>query len=135
MTRDTNPTPATAIPVREPYDRHRWERAVIDSSLHHTAKHVAMVLAHYADDAGYLAPDGPQHVERLMADTGHSGRFVRTALTALETYRLISRPNIHGWSARQGVRPVTLTLPLAPRPTDAGGAVRTDPAHPGQAVS
>lgn len=136
MTRDTTPTPATVIPTREPHNRHQWEQAVIASSLHHTAKHVALTLSHFAGDAGYLPAGGPQHGEEMAAATGHGGRWVRQALTQLEVYRLISRPNIHSWSADRGVRPITLTLPLAPRPLYAeDGAVRTEPGHPSPAAS
>jgi hypothetical protein len=134
MTRDT-PTPAD-VPTREPYDRLRWEQAVIASSLHHTAKHIALMLSHYAGDAGCLPAGGPQHGEAMATATGHGGRWVRQALTQLEVYRLISRPNIQSWSADRGVRPITLTLPLAPRPLyTEDGALRTAPAHPAPAAS
>ncbi|MEH0547317.1 hypothetical protein QA802_30790 [Streptomyces sp. B21-105] len=131
--REATPTPA-AVPTREPFDRHRWERRVSTSSLHHNPRHVALLLAHYADDAGYLPPGGPQHVDSLSSGTGLTGRLVRQALTHLEAYGFISRPPINGWDPRKGVRPVTLVTPRLRPGSDAEGAVRTEPAHPGEAM-
>ncbi|MDQ0829513.1 hypothetical protein QF032_001357 [Streptomyces achromogenes] len=132
--REATPT-AAAVPAqtRPPFDRHGWERTVITSSLHHNPRHVALLLSHYADDAGYLPPGGPQHVESLSSGTGLSGRLVRQSLTQLEHYGLISRPPIHGWDTRRGIRPLTLTTPRTrPGSEAAEGAVRTEPAHPGE---
>jgi hypothetical protein len=134
-TREDSPTPAAGVPTRAAFDRHRWERMVITSSLHHNPRHVALLLAHYADDAGYLPPGGPQHVDSLSSGTGLTGRLVRQALTHLEQYGFISRPPIHGWDARRGVRPLTLATPrMRPGSQAAEGAVRTEPAHPGEAM-
>ncbi|AVV46435.1 hypothetical protein PYK79_45075 [Streptomyces sp. ID05-04B] len=145
------PAAAAAVPTREPFDRHQWERAVITSSLHHNPRHVALLLAHFADDAGYLPPGGPQHVDSLTASTGLTSRLVRQSLTHLEAYGFVSRPPIHGWDPRKGVRPLTLTTPPArvalstpparvalsmpparPGSAAAEGAARTEPAHPGE---
>ncbi|MFF0598086.1 hypothetical protein [Streptomyces antibioticus] len=131
--------PAAAVPVREPYDRHTWEAAVMASSLHRGTRLIAFVLAHYAGDAGYLPPGGRQHLTSLTASTGHNPRNCRLSLQQLENARFISRPPMAAWHDDR-VRPVTLTLPPAgfryePVGQPHRGPRRTEPAHPGGAVA
>lgn len=134
--------PGHTVPVRAPYDRHEWERAVMASSLHYHAKHVALALAHYGGDAGYLPAGGPQETRSLSAATGLFAKHVRFSLSQLQGRGLISRPGITSWrapdgAAREEARPVTLTMPPArTEPAQAGdGAERTEPAHPSPAAS
>ncbi|WP_432135846.1 hypothetical protein [Streptomyces sp. bgisy154] len=127
----TAPTPA--VLRRSMFDRHRWERALLSSDVSIPARAVGLVLAHHAaTTAGYLQPGGPQRPDHLARETHISPAGVRRALTALEDAGLLTRPDIHTWRARR-VWPVTLTLPPAAPPAEAGGE-RTEPPNP-QAVS
>ena len=106
------------------YDRGSWERAVLDSDLHRNSRYVALVLAHHADPHGELPAGGAQDATVLVALTGLSGKNVRASLSHLMHRGYIRRPSIHSWSAEQGVRPVTLTMPPArpARPSPGGEA-------------
>ncbi|MBK3630410.1 hypothetical protein JHN59_37560, partial [Streptomyces sp. MBT49] len=117
MTRDTTvPTPAAAVPKRgEAYDRLRWEQAVIASSLQRASKHVALTLAHYAGDTGYLPAGGPQHGDTLSPATGFTPQQVRQALGQLEHYRLISRPHMQQWDAARGASGMVSVIGRTPR--------------------
>lgn len=106
-----------------PYDRARWEQAVLDDGdLHPHAKLLALVLAHHADASGHLPTGGPQHTARLARETGVSPKGTRLSLTGLELEGYLRRPDIHSWKGRE-VRPISLALPTA--------AVRQEPPHPG----
>lgn len=107
-----------------PYDRHLWEAAVFGSDLHQPTRLVALLLAHYAGASGHIPAGGPQTAGRLAQESGVAPRATRLGLTKLETDGYITRPDIHTWTDRHRVRPITLTLPTAP--------ARTEPPHTGE---
>lgn len=108
------PTAAVAPSPVSGYDRHRWERAVLEGRLHFSARLVGLTLAHYALD-GYLPQDSAQQSGRMSARTGLSPHRVRHCLSDLERAGLISRPRSADWQPRDLPRPITLTLPTASR--------------------
>lgn len=114
MTSIAAPTPADLVPRREHYDRHRWESVVIASDLHRGSRLVALTLAHYAGDAGYLPPGGIQHPDVLAAATNLSTKNIRLSINQLQARGLIRRPDIATWT-HEAVRPITLTLPRSAR--------------------
>jgi hypothetical protein len=111
MTR-TAPTPsapARTAPVA--YDRATWERAVMASGMHTSARLIALILAHHADAQGQIAAGGPQDARLLAQESGIEAKYVRVSLTRLERIHFISRPSIHTWEDKDAVRPVSLTMP------------------------
>ncbi|MCC9712050.1 hypothetical protein E4N62_46715 [Streptomyces sp. MNU76] len=113
------PGPARPAPA---YDRAVWERAVMADDLHTSARLIALILAHHADDQGVIAPGGRQDARLLAQDSGIEGKFVRISLERLERCHFISRPPIETWEDKDLVRPVFLILP---------NRFRTEPAHTG----
>lgn len=132
MPAETRPVPTppatrtrpAQIPTRAAHDRHRWEAAVLASEVHRNSRTIALVLSHYADDAGYLPPGGPQDVLVLAEAAGMSGKNVRLSLRYLENRGFIRRPTVTEWAHQDAVRPITLTLPRA--------FTRPVPARPGE---
>lgn len=128
------PLAATAAPARQapaagtfqagaPYDRTRWERAVMSSGLHPFTRLTGLTLAHYAP-GGVLGEAGIQNPGGLTGRTGMAQRRVRQCLRDLEKAGLITRPPIDGWQRRDVPRPITLTIPAA--------ATRGEPPHSGR---
>lgn len=112
---------ARPAPAPTPYERERWETAVLAShNLHSNARLVAFLLAHHADEAGEIPAGGPQHAERLAQESALMGRFARLSLNVLQTEGFLTRPPIDSWKSEQ-VRPITLTMPSA--------AARREPPH------
>ncbi|MDX3033023.1 hypothetical protein [Streptomyces scabiei] len=122
-TADTAPSPAR-LARRTPavYDRAAWERAVMASGMHTSARLIALILAHHAGDRGVIPAGGPQDARLLAKDSGIEGKFVRISLTRLERSHFLTRPPIETWDETKGVRPVVLTIP----------ARRERPPHPGE---
>lgn len=125
MTTRSVPAAAGLAVPREPYDRARWERAVILSDLHRGSRLVALVLSHYADGSGHLAQGGIQESAALQLATGLTGKNVRLSMKHLQHRGFLTRPDICTWSRQDVVRPVTLTMPPA--------AARPEPPHSGEA--
>ncbi|MDX2566059.1 hypothetical protein PV413_23820 [Streptomyces scabiei] len=98
-------------PERPVYDRAAWERAVMASGMHTSARLIALILAHHAGDEGVIAAGGRQHARYLAEDSGIEPRYVQISLTRLERIHFITRPPIETWDETRGVRPVTLTVP------------------------
>jgi hypothetical protein len=103
------PVPAAPATAAVPFDRVRWEQAVMSSGLHSPVRLVGLALAHYAL-GGHLPAGGIQTSPRLAERTALSPQTVRSALRDLERAGLIVRPR--AWPERIA-RPVTLTLPAA----------------------
>ncbi|WP_055527756.1 hypothetical protein [Streptomyces graminilatus] len=124
----TRPTPADLAPSAEPvpYDRARWEGAVLAGNLPYMARLVALVLAHLAGPLGELPAGGTHNAERLADLCRLPRKQTRISLNVLENTGHFRRPSIHTWENRDVLRPITLTLPSA--------AVRQEPPHPGGAA-
>ena len=103
--------PGPARPAPAVYDRATWERAVMASGMHTSARLIALILAHHADDHGVIAAGGRQDAELLAEDSGIAGKYARISLTRLECTHFISRPPIETWDEAKGVRPITLRVP------------------------
>ncbi|MFM9563278.1 MULTISPECIES: hypothetical protein [Streptomyces] len=119
------PTPADLAPAAgpAPYDRARWEAAVLGSELPHQARLVALLLAHLAGPRGELPAGGAHNTDRLAGLGRLSRKQAGISFSVLEKRGYFTRPSIHTWETPDVRRPVTLTLP-----TD---AVRREPPHPG----
>ncbi|MBD0837393.1 hypothetical protein [Streptomyces sp. TRM68416] len=116
------PAPAPAAPA-SPFDRHRWEQALIATPLpHHAARMLGWGLAHVAGTTGHLGPQEKGHLARTLR---LSPKQIRLSLVQLEAAGLIRRPDVHTWQADGLTRPITLTLPAA--------AARRVPPSTGQA--
>lgn len=115
---DTGPEPVT------PYGRHRWEEAVLSGDLYRDARLVALVLAHFADETGFLPEDGVQYIGRLARLTDVNARLVKLALRHLDRGGYLTRPPVAEGEQTQIARPITLTMPLA--------SARTEPPHTGE---
>lgn len=119
---------AAATPVAAssaPYDRTRWEQAVLGGNLHHVDRLVAFVLAHYAGPAGLLPQNGVQGAEQMARLTGLSSRSARQAVSNLAKRGLLVRPPLaEDHATTHTIRPITLTLPqpaaerVPPSPAD-----------------
>lgn len=109
-------------PERPAYDRAAWERAVMASGMHTSARLIALILAHHAGELGVIAAGGRQNARLLAEDSGIEPKFVQISLTRLERTHFISRPPIETWDEARGVRPVTLTVPhkFSPVPPSTG---------------
>lgn len=121
------PTTASRPADAPPYDRARWEQAVMDSGLHFTTRLVALVLAHHAHD-GQLPAGGVQQSKRMRQRTGLGQERARQCLRDLEKAGFISRPSSGDWEARDKPRPVLLIVPGVGVPDAAG----MEPAHTGE---
>lgn len=119
----TRPTPLDLAPPSA-YDRARWEAAVLAGDLPHTARLVALLLAHLAGTRGELPAGGMHNAERLADLCRLPRKQTRIPLNVLEKTGHFSRPSIHTWEERDVLRPITLTMP--PRT-----GVRQEPPHPG----
>ncbi|MDX2667420.1 hypothetical protein [Streptomyces stelliscabiei] len=109
-TRHPVPTPpAQAPPV--PYERTRWESAVLARHLHHRTLAVALVLSHHAGPGGILAEDGVQRTDRMRELTLISHRHIRDALRYLEGRGLLERPPLGPETSPKVARAVVLTIP------------------------
>ncbi|MDX2863392.1 hypothetical protein [Streptomyces scabiei] len=89
-TRQPVPTPAAVAALPVPYERTRWESAVLAQHLHHSQVAVALVLSHYAGPGvvGQDQRDGDLAVVQVLGEhrglppgalvrhgqRGHSGR-------------------------------------------------------------
>jgi hypothetical protein len=116
----TPPDRAAAVPT-VPYDRTRWESAVLARRLHHIDTLVAFVLSHHAGPGGVLAEDGIQRTDRMNSVAGLSPDSTRLALKNLQKAGLLTRPASDG-KPTAVARPVTLTVP----------ARRWEPRHTGE---
>ncbi|MCZ0996377.1 hypothetical protein O1L44_29985 [Streptomyces noursei] len=102
---------APARPTRPAYDRATWERAVMASGMHTSARLIALILAHHADDQGVIAAGGRQDAHLIAQDSGIEAKYARISLTRLERTHFLRRPPIETWDEKNGVRPITLTVP------------------------
>lgn len=130
---DTRPTPtparpaarqapaAVAVPAGVPYERTRWEAAVLARHLHHRDTLVALILAHYAGTGGLLPEDGIQSTTRMRELTRIQAESVRLSLRNLERARLLSRLPLSEGTPSSTARAVVLTIP----------ARRREPRHTG----
>lgn len=116
-------SPAPAPEPAAPYERHRWEEAVMSGDLYRDARLVALVLAHHAGEAGFLPEDGIQYLGRLTRLTGVTSRLVKLALRDLQRRGYMWRPPVAPGEQTQVARSITLTLPPLP--------ARTEPPHTG----
>jgi len=126
----TRPTPADPAPAAgpAPYDRARWESAVLAGELPHQARLVALLLAHLAGPRGELPAGGAHNAERLAGLCRLPHKQAGISLNVLEKTGYFTRPSIHTWETPDVRRPITLTLPAA----DALDGVRTEPPHTGE---
>ncbi|MFJ9895268.1 hypothetical protein ACIQPR_18325 [Streptomyces sp. NPDC091280] len=118
--------PADPRPVA-PYDRHRWEEAVMSGDLYRDARLLALVLAHHAGESGVLPEDGIQYLRPLSRLTDVTPRLVKLALRDLQRGGYMWRPPLAPGAQTQIARPITLTLPPV--------AARTEPPHTGEVPS
>lgn len=121
----TVPTPAALAPPRGTYDRHRWEAAVLASTLQRHTRQLALTLAHYAGPSGQLPAGGQHDAGHLSLAMALDAKRVRLALTELEQAGWLYRPDIHTWQPRHMLRPITLTFPAGrsdQQPPHTGGA-------------
>lgn len=102
---------APARQARPAYDRATWERAVMASGMHTSARLIALILAHHADDQGVIAAGGRQDANLIAQDSGIEAKYARISLTRLERTHFLWRPPIETWDEKNGVRPITLTVP------------------------
>lgn len=116
--------PDAAPEPEAPYDRHRWEEAVLSGGLYRDARLVGLVLAHYAGTSGYLPEDGVQYLKPLARLTDVTPRLVKLALRDLQRQGYMHRPPLAQGHQTQMARPITLTLPTE--------AARTEPPHTGE---
>ncbi|NEB00600.1 hypothetical protein [Streptomyces sp. SID13726] len=97
-----------------PYDRHRWEAAVLGSQMHRSTRLVALTLAHHAGEMGHIPAGDLQDPDVLAEATGLVTRHVRQALAHLGRYGWMRRPGPDtATRGRAAKRPITLTLPGA----------------------
>lgn len=122
ITRVTPVLAAQRTPVRPPFSRSTWERALLASTLPANEKLVGLTLAHLAGDVGYIPPSRIQGVRYLAKRVSLSQRLVRISKGVLEAEGFFERPPVEGWEA-QVCRPILLTLP---------GCDRQEPAHTGE---
>jgi hypothetical protein len=115
------PTPAADAAPPVPYERTRWEAAVLARQLHHRETVVALILSHYAGTGGILPEDGIQRSERIRNLTRIGSQSVRESLSALERQGLLSRLPYSAGASRRGARAIVLTIPVR----------RERPPHPG----
>lgn len=115
--------PASAgVPAGVPYERIRWEAAVLARHLHHRDTLVALILAHYAGPGGLLPEDGIQRTTRMRELTRIQAESVRLSLRNLERARLLSRLPLSEGAPSSTARAVVLTIPARrrePRHTEA----------------
>ncbi|MDX2539822.1 hypothetical protein PV437_42715 [Streptomyces scabiei] len=110
-TRQPVPTPAAVAALPVPYERTRWESAVLAQHLHHSQVAVALVLSHYAGPGGILCEDGIQRSERIRQLMLISPESVRKALRDLECYGLLTRRPRSPGATRRASRAIALTIP------------------------
>ncbi|QFR00742.1 hypothetical protein F9278_36315 [Streptomyces phaeolivaceus] len=114
-------TPAATLRVGPPYERTRWEAAVLERRLHRLDVLVALVLAHYAGPGGILPEDGIQRTDRLRDVAPISPESIRAALRNLENRGLITRLPLNPGSTSEAARAIALTIPARrQRPPRAG---------------
>ncbi|WP_086746084.1 hypothetical protein [Streptomyces scabiei] len=104
------PTAAEASPP-VPYDRTRWESAVVAQRLHYRTLAVALLLSHHAGPGGILAEDGIQRTDRMRQLTLISHQNIREALRWLEVRGLLERPPLSPGTSPKVARAVVLTIP------------------------
>lgn len=121
--RPGTPLTATAAPARQahvtgitpaggvPYERTRWEAAVLARHLHHRDTLVALILAHYAGPGGLLPEDGVQRTERMRELTRIQAESIRLSLRNLEKARLLARLPLSPSGTSATARAVVLTIP------------------------
>jgi hypothetical protein len=122
-TRQPVPTPPTAAQAAPPvpYERTRWEAAVLARQLHHRETVVALILSHHAGPGGILPQDGIQRSERMRATTRIGSEAIRQSLSTLERHGLISREPYTPEVSRRVSRAIVLTIPARPeRPPHTG---------------
>lgn len=102
---------AAAPPTPVPYERTRWEAAVLARQLHHRETVVALILSHHAGPGGILPEDGVQRSERMRMLTRIGSGSIRESLSALERHGLISRLPYSPGASRRVARAIVLTVP------------------------
>ncbi|MDX2551352.1 hypothetical protein [Streptomyces stelliscabiei] len=116
------PTPAAVAALPVPYERTRWEAAVLAQHLHHRTTAVALILSHYAGPGGILPEDGVQRTDRMRKLTRISHENVRETLRYLEVLGLLQRKPLASGTSPKMARAVVLTIPVR----------RERPPHPGE---
>ncbi|MFI0528521.1 hypothetical protein ACH3XX_00555 [Streptomyces scabiei] len=109
-------------PVAPPYERTRWEAAVLAEQMHYREIAVALILAHHAGPGGILAENGIQRTERMRRLVKISPVSVRQALNSLQGRGLLRRLPPSPGATRAAARGIVLTVPVR----------RERPPHPGE---
>lgn len=117
MTEQLRDVPAAEAP---PYERTRWEAAVLAEHLHTRTLAVALILSHYAGPGGILAENGIQRTGNLRQLTLISPENIRQSLRSLQGLGLLTRLPLSSGATRGVARGIVLTVP----------ARRERPPHP-----
>jgi hypothetical protein len=110
------------VPAAVPYERTRWEAAVLAQHLHSRTLAVALILSHYAGPGGVLAENGIQRTGQLRQLTLISPENIRQSLRYLEVLGLLTRRPLSPGAGRGTARAIELTVPVR----------RERPPHPGE---
>lgn len=119
------PTPATdtePAAAAAPYERTRWESAVLAQRLHYREIAVALILSHHAGPGGILPENGIQRTDRLRRLALMSPVSIRHSLRSLQDAGLLAREPRTPGTTRGVARGIVLTVP----------ARRERPPHPGE---
>ncbi|MFM9473979.1 hypothetical protein [Streptomyces scabiei] len=114
---DAPAAPACTAPADDtaaaaaPYERNRWEAAVLARQLHYRTLAVALILSHHAGPGGILAQDGIQRTGRMRDLTMISSENIRQALRYLEVLGLLERLPLSAGAGRGAARGIVLTVP------------------------
>ncbi|WP_060879978.1 hypothetical protein [Streptomyces scabiei] len=99
-------------PVAPPYERTRWEAAVLAEQMHYREIAVALILAHHAGPGGILAENGIQRTERMRKLVKIAPVSVRQALNSLQGRGLLQRLPHSPGATRAAARGIALTVPV-----------------------
>ncbi|MEV4858950.1 hypothetical protein [Streptomyces ossamyceticus] len=117
MTEQLRDVPAAEAP---PYERTRWEAAVLAQRLPYREIAIALILSHHAGPGGILAENGIQRTNNLCQLARISPDNVRRSLRYLEGLGLLTRLPLSASARRNASRGIVLTVP----------ARRERPPHP-----
>ncbi|MEH0564678.1 hypothetical protein QBA57_39795 [Streptomyces scabiei] len=106
------PTPAAVAALPVPYERTRWEAAVLSRRLEPRTLAVALILSHHAGPGGIVAENGVQRTDRMRKLTFISHQNVRETLRWLEAQGLLERPPLGPGMSPKVARAVVLTIPV-----------------------